>query len=123
MNSKDMIFCEKNGKVYSCGYNINSLFLENNIKPVHIFEDEDENKYTIPAGLTTFFNIKPKMKQSFIKYGISQDSLYDKLLNLMDNDEKINYKNQKTQKRKMKLKCRRKSCKKKKINMYSKYHY
>ena len=31
-----MIFCEKNGKVYSCGYNIKSLFLENKIKYVLI---------------------------------------------------------------------------------------
>lgn len=108
MNSRDMIFCEKNGKIYSCGYNINSLFLENNIKPIYT-----KNNFAIPAGLTSVFKPPLRTSPTFTKYGLAQDTLFDKLLNLMDNDEKIKYKQQKTQKRKMRLKCRRKSCKNK----------
>ena len=63
-----------------------------------------------------FFGIRNTSVQNFFIDLIFESQLnnQDKLLNLMDNDEKIYYKNQKTQKRKMKLKCRRKICKKKK---------
>ena len=117
MNSKDLIFCEKNGKVYSCGYSVKSLFLEQNIKPMNIFEDKELNQYVIPAGLTYFMNVDNSNKQKYTHNTTSHESLYDKLLDLMDTEDKIKYRNNRTLKKKMKTK--RKSSKKNRFKLFS----
>jgi len=101
MNSKDLIICQKNGKVYSCGYAINSFFLENNIKPIHTYDDN----CIIPAGMSLFASYPKENKNcSYSNQGTIHDSLFNRLVNLLDTKEKSKYRNNQTMKRKIKSK-------------------
>ena len=80
MNSRDMIFCEKNGKIYSCGYNINSLFLENNIKPIYT-----KNNFAIPAGLTSVFKPPLRTSPTFTKYGLANPTTITPKIIILNN--------------------------------------
>ena len=110
MNENELIFCQKDDNIYSCGYSIKSLFLLNNIKANETFIDDELNSYTIPAGLTYFLPQQKQCKKSdYSSYSNVHSSLLDKLLDLVDTEDKIKYRNNKTLKKK--LKCLRKSCK------------
>ena len=102
MNTNDLVFCEKDNQIYSCGYAVKSLLLTNQIKPIHNVTCKDFNSYTIPAGLTYFMNVDtftPKFKTC----DISNKTLHDKLLDLVERGNRIKYKHTKTQKNKLKL--------------------
>jgi hypothetical protein len=112
--SNDMILHQKNDKIISGGYSINSLLMQKQISPIAIQtggkKQSNLNKLfdnlAIPAGLLF---IRPNT--TIHKYNTKVDKqpkLYDKLLNMVDKKKRLHFVNKTYRRKPLKNKTKKK---------------